>query len=473
MPWREIGIGNEVIGKNSLQEARSLAVLAGPLVLTQLSQMGMSVIDFVFTGRVGVVELAGVSLGTSLFWPVSLLATGVLVALTATVAQLYGADQINRIGAVVRQAGWIAMIGAIVVFLILFNSSYIFELLNVNPVAIPIASAFLKAQSMGIPALFAYFVFRNLCDGMARTELPMYISLSALALKVPLTYLFVVGGFGFEGLGGVGCGVSTAILMWFMFFALLIIVSLTKIKDSQVFARFDWPHWGEIFGLVRLGVPIGLSIFAEVAFFSAVALMIGQLAVESISSHQIAMNIAGFTFMFPLAYSMASTIRVGGRVGAEDYVGAQRSGKVAVGCVVIWGVFVAVVFVFLRTYLVSFYSTDSAVVDLASKLLLFAAFFQIFDCAQVVLMGSLRGYRDVTIPMFCALVSYWIVGMPLGTVLTFGYFDLVEPMGVEGFWWGLISGLCFAWVLLTYRFSLTSSRFIRNPRWRISATVPR
>ena len=359
------------------------------------------------------------------------------------------------------------------VFLILFNSRYIFTLLNVNPVAIPIASSFLQAQSCGILALFAYFVLRNLCDGMARTEIAMFISLSALALKVPLTYFFVIGAFGFEGLGGIGCGVSTAILMWYMFVTLLIVVSRTKIRNSQVFARFDWPHWGEIYRLVRLGVPIGLSIFAEVAFFSAVALMIGRLAVESISSHQIAMNIAGFTFMVPLAYGMASTIRVGGRVGAEDYSGARRSGRVAVACVIIWGLIVAAVFVIVRNELVGLYSVDTVVVELASKLLLFAAFFQIFDCAQVTLMGSLRGYRDVTIPMYCALVSYWIVGMPLGLVLTFGYFDLVEPMGVQGFWWGLIAGLCFASALLTYRFSLTSSRFINDSRWRIGMTVSR
>ena len=467
-----------MIGKSVLIEARSLAILALPIVLTQLSQMGMSLVDFLIVGRLiggraGVVELAGVSLGTSLYWPVSLLATGVLFAVTPTVAQLFGANQIKRIGPVVRQGAWVALIGATLVTLVLSNGRFIYVLLDVNPVAIPVASSFLQAQSCGILALFGYFVMRNLCEGMARTKIAMFISLSALLLKVPLTYFFVIGAFGFSGLGGVGCGIATAIVMWFMFITIVIVIASTQIRESGVFARFDWPHWGEIFRLVRLGVPIGLSIFAEVAFFSSVALLIGQLEVESISSHQIAMNIAGMTFMIPLAFSMASTIRVGGRVGAEDYVGARQAGIASVSSVVMFGLLVALAFMFFRSSLVGLYSSDSVVVELAAKLLLFAAVFQIFDCAQVTMMGSLRGYRDVTVPMYCALFSYWVVGMPVGMVLTFGYFNWVEPMGVQGFWWGLICGLSLAAILLAFRFRITSWRYINDQTWRPGAMIAR
>ena len=444
-------------------ELKSLSVLGAPIVLTQMSQMGMSIIDLIFAGHVSAADLAGIGLGASLFWPTMLLTSGLLFAVTPTVAQLYGAGRANETGAVARQAGWIAFAGAIVVILVLLNAHPIYTFFDVDPVGIPIAVGFLEAQAWGIFALFGYFVFRNLCEGLALTLPAMVIGLLSLGLKIPLNMIFVNGAFGIEGLGGIGCGVSSAIVFWIQFFAIAIAVLTTRIRRSGVFQRFDKPDLAEIGRLVRLGFPIGTSIFAEVAFFSGIVMLIGRFGVDVVASHNIATSFAGVAFMIPLAIGMASTIRVGASVGAREFNHAWLTVRVAVGTALAVGCVSAIVMLLGRKQLVTLYNDEPQVVALASILFLYCAFFQLFDCAQVVMMGSLRGYKDTTKPMFIAIAAYWGIGMPIGLGFGFGWIT-EEPVGVVGFWWGLCAGLAAAALGLSIRVKRTANAYISGRR---------
>ncbi len=457
----ELGLATPV--RTARSELKALSVLGAPIVLTQMSQMGMSIIDLIFAGHVSAADLAGIGLGASLFWPTMLLTSGLLFAVTPTVAQLYGAGRANETGAVARQAGWIAFAGAIVVIIVLLNAQQIYEFFDVDPVGIPIAVGFLQAQAWGIFALFGYFVFRNLCEGLALTLPAMIIGLMSLGLKIPLNMIFVNGAFGIEGQGGIGCGVSSAIVFWIQFFAIAIAVFTTRIRRSGVFQRFDKPDFAEIGRLVRLGFPIGTSIFAEVAFFSGIVMLIGRFGVDVVASHNIATSFAGVAFMIPLAIGMASTIRVGASVGAREFGHAWLTVRVAITTALAVGCVSAIVMLLGRKQLVTLYNDEPQVVALASMLFLYCAFFQLFDCAQVVMMGSLRGYKDTTKPMFIAIAAYWGIGMPIGLAFGFGWIT-EEPVGVVGFWWGLCAGLAAAALGLSIRVKRTANAYISGRR---------
>lgn len=429
-----------------LREFRRLGTLAAPLVITQISQMGMTVVDVVITGRYGFVDQAGVGLGTSLFWPIMLLLTGTLMAVTPTVAQLSGARRVPETGFVVRQALWLALFLSILIVIALNNVEPVYRFIGVDEVAIPISVGYLQAVSYGVPALLGYFVLKNLCEGMGMTVPSMLILITALTIKIPLTYALVFGIGEFSGWGGIGCGVATASVMWFQLLCIVFAISITRIRHSGVFTRFDFPKFGVIGKLTKLGFPIGLTIFVEVAFFSFAGLMIGKLGAQATASHQIAMSIGGLGFMIPLALGMASTIRVGTSVGAARFHVVRRT--VAVTTVV--GLLIALVVAFLlltfRHQIVSLYSEDSEVLALAAQLLLLCALFQIFDASQVVSVGALRGFKDTTVPMILATISYWGLGMPLGFILTFGIGEFIG-LGAIGFWYGLVFGLMIAAVL--------------------------
>ena len=451
--------------RSALAEFRTLGLLALPIIVTQLSQMGMGVMDAMMAGRVSATDLAGVTLGGNLYFPVMLLMSGLIMAVTPSVSQLHGAGRLAEAGTVVRQALWIAVIGGAVVVAALRHAEPVYRALGVDPEAIPVAVAYLDAASLGLVPLLAYASLRCLCEGMSWTKPAMFISLSALALKLPLNWAFVYGvpALGVPALGGVGCGWATAIVMTYSLAAMLAVVLCSRARAAGVFARFSWPRLDVIGRLARLGLPIGMALFLEVAFFSFVTLLIGRLGVDTVASHQVAFNVSGVAFMIPLALGMAATIRVGFLVGAGDPAGARRAAWVAVSTTLCWGLAMAALMLAFRTPIVSLYSTEPAVVQLAASLLVIGAAFQVFDAGQATMMGALRGYKDATAPMLIAMVAYWIFGLPVGYLLCFGT-GAFAGIGVQGFWWGLVAGLATAAAALATRLAAVSQRSVRLER---------
>ncbi len=441
----------------ALAEFRTLGVLAVPIIITQLAQMGMGVADAIMAGRVSATDLAGITLGGNLYWPLMLLMSGIVMAVTPSVSQLHGAGRIGSAGAVVRQALWIAVCGGGALVVLLQNVEPAYRLVGVDERAIPIAVAYLSAASLGLPAMLAYVALRCLCEGMSWTRPAMFIGLSMLAIKVPLNWLFIYGhpGLGIPAMGGVGCGWATAIVMAYSLVAMCTVVAVSRARTSGVFSTFSGPNATEIGRLLKLGLPIGLALFVEVAFFSAATLLIGRLGVEIVAAHQVAFNIVGVSFMVPLALGMAATIRVGFNVGADNPVGARRSAWVAASTTLVWGVTIATALLIWRRDFVALYTTETDVIELAAGLLLIGALFQVFDCSQATVMGALRGYKDTRAPMFIALVAYWLVGLPVGATLCFGVLG-IPGIGVHGLWWGLVAGLAVVASALFARLALIS-----------------
>jgi MATE family multidrug resistance protein len=429
-----------------------------------MSQMGMGVADTMMAGRVSAADLAGVALGGNFYFPAVLLLSGIIMSLTPSVSQLHGAGREREAGEVVRQALWIVLAGGGALIAFLHNVEPLYQAIGVDSRAIPIAVAYLQAVSWGVIPILGYFALRYLCDGMSWTLPAMLIALSALAIKIPLNFLFIYGAFGFDGLGGAGCGWANAIVMWYQFSVMILVVLFSRMRVAGVFQRFSWPDPVVITRMIKLGLPIGLTIFLEISMFSVVTLLIGRLGVESVAAHQIAANVGGMTFMVPLALGMAVSIRVGFNVGSGNLAAARLAGWVAIGVSVVFALVAAIVVFFSRSFIAELYSNELPVVLLAIDLLLFVVLFQFFDDAQVTAVGALRGFKDTRTPMWMAIVSYWFVGLPVGVCLGYGWVDL--PMlaglvGLRGFWVGLLSGLGVAAVLLLTRFSWLSRQEAR------------
>lgn len=425
--------------------------LAAPLILAQLSQMFMGVADVVMVGRVSATDMAGVTLGGNLYFPTQFLVAGLLMALTPTIAQLHGAGRTCEMGEVVRQAFWIAVPAGVLLVVLFNNIEPVYHWIGIDARAIPVAVGYLHALSFGVMPLLCFFAMRYLCEGNSWTKPAMVLSMLSLPMKVLLNYGFIYGNLGLPELGGVGCGYSSATIAWLQFTAMVFIVRHSRMRQSSVFDRFSRPDGAAIGRLIRLGVPIGLANFLEMAVFSGVTLLIGRIGVEAVAAHQIAMNVGGLTFMIPMGIGMAAAIRVGFNTGAGDLEAARRSGWLAIGVATVFAVFAAIGVLLGRHWIPSLYTPDVAVAALAASLLVFVALFQLFDDTQVTALGSLRGYKDTKLPMYIALFAYWGVGFPVAVVLGYGAFGL-EPMGPQGFWTGLTLGLAVAAVGLVWRF---------------------
>ncbi|MFV2089775.1 MAG: MATE family efflux transporter, partial [Pseudomonadales bacterium] len=379
------------------------------------------------------------------------------LAITPTVSQLNGAGKYSEIGEVIRQGLWMALVGGLAASLILNNIGPVYSWMDVDPLAAAVSIPYLKMASYGIPALMFFFCLRFLADGMGFTRPALMISVCALMLKIPLNYVLIYGKFGFPEMGGVGCGVAQAIIMWFQLFLIVLVVTRKRFNVTGWTNRFSSPDARRIKALLIIGLPIGATIFAEMGLFSITTLLLGRFGAEVVAAHNIAMNLNGLVFMPPLALGMAATIRIGFRVGAGEIAEARTTAAIAVGATTILAIAGSLMIYLFRTQLVAAYTSDVPVADLAAILLLFVVFFLLFDALQSTAVGVLRGYKDTRKPMWIALFSYWIVGFPMECILGFGLIG--EPMGVYGFWLGLAAGIGTAAVLLSVRL------------WRVSANT--
>jgi MATE family multidrug resistance protein len=420
-------------------ETGTLLNLAWPLLAAQLAQMSMGVVDTVMSGRVSSDDLAGVSLGGSVMWPVMMLIMGVLQAVTPSVSQLNGANRHGEIGEVIRQALYMAAIGSVVIVLILINVAPLYTFMEVDPDAVKISVSYLKMTAWGMPAVMGYFVLRFLCEGMGYTRPAMVIAVSALLLKIPLNLVFIHGYLGMPAMGGVGCGVATAIVMWFEFLIICYIAASKRFDIVGWHRHWSGPNFAKILTLLKIGAPIGATMFFEMGMFSAITILLGRYGSEVVAAHTIAMNLGGLTFMFPLALGMATTIRVGFKVGSGDLDGARLTSRVAILLTVVAAVFLAMFVVTFRAQVAGLYTSEVQVLALATSLMAFVAVYQLFDNIQATVLGALRGYKDTQVPMIITLVGYWVIGIPLGCLLGFGWFG--EAMGVYGFWVAFVVSL--------------------------------
>ncbi|NCF33212.1 MAG: MATE family efflux transporter [Proteobacteria bacterium] len=452
-------VGRQVV----IAEVRQLVRLAAPLVFTQLAQMGMGVVDTVMAGRLGAVNLAGVALGGVVFWPLLLLVAGVVMSLTPTVSQLHGSGRSHEAGEAVRQVLWIALVAGALLVLVLRNIAPLYYFVGVDPQAIPITLGYLSAISWGVLPVLGYFALRYLCEGLSWTTPAMVISGVGLLLKIPLNYWFIYGGWGLPAMGGVGCGWASAVVMGFQFVAICLVVKYSRVAVAGAFAKFSWPQIAAITRYIKLGLPIGMSTFVEFGIFSLVTLLIGRLGAETVAAHQIVNNISGLVFMVPVGLGMATSIRVGFNVGANDLVAARRSGWVAIGASFGFALVAVAALLPIGPWVVGLYSSEPRVVAVATSLLIIVALYQIFDDVQVIAMGALRGYKDTAAPFFIAFACYWLVSFPVALVLGYGYFESLN-MGVAGYWVGLASGLVCAALVLVSRFNRVSKRFAQQSK---------
>ncbi|MBL6687230.1 MAG: MATE family efflux transporter [Pseudomonadales bacterium] len=430
-------------------EIKKLFQLALPLMGAQLAQMGMGVTDTIMAGQYSAVDLAGVALGSSVLWPVMLLFMGCIQAVTPTVSQLNGAKEFTEIGEVIRQGLWMAIVGGLAAALLLNLIGPIYDLLQVEASSARISIAYLQMCSLGIPALMCFFALRFLADGMGFTRPALLIAISALILKIPLNYVLIYGVFGFPELGGIGCGVAQAIIMWFQLILVVFVVTRPRFKKTQWLRRITAPDWPRIKQLLIVGLPIGATIFAEMGLFAFTTLLLGRYGPEVVAAHNISMNINAVLFMPPMALGMAATIRIGFRIGEGEALAARSTAGIAIAGSMLLAVTGAVLIFSLREVLIGFYTEEPGVINLARELLLFVVFFLIFDATQSTAIGTLRGYKDTQIPMRVALLSYWVIGLPLGCALGFGWF--MPALQVYGFWYGLAAGVGTASILLCYR----------------------
>ncbi len=436
-------------------EMATLWRLSWPMLLGQLATVGMGVADVAMTGHVNAAELAAVSLGASVWSIVLVTVMGTMMAINTVVAHEMGAARYDIIPHSVRQSLWKALGVGLVACALANLCTLLFDHIGLARAVSERASTFLHVISIGMPAFACYRALYGYTTSINQTKPIMVIAFGGLLYNVFVNWLLVFGNWGMPKLGAVGCAVSTASGLWLMLAAIVGWIRVSQAyRATYPFTHWEGPNRAEIASMLRLGLPIGVTYFAEVSAFGLISLLVARFGVVQVSAHQIALNFASLVFMVPLSFGIGLLTRVGQAMGEGNPARARFVAWVGVGMSVAFGVASATFIALFRWQIARAYTSDPAVQQTCVNLLLFAALFQLSDATQVATSSAIRGYQVTRPPMLIQLLAFWGFSLPLGCVLglapTWLPWTPAVPMQATGFWIGLVLGLTVAAVLLTW-----------------------
>ncbi len=439
-------------------ELKQLFRLMIPILVTQFAQAGLGLIDTIMAGQFSPTDLAAIAVGVGLWLPVMLLFSGIMIATTPLVAEANGARTPEKIATIARQSLWVAFILGWIACLILQLAPLLLPLLGVPESLQPKAGLFLHAIGFGMPAVTMYAALRGYSEALGYPRPVTVISLLALVVLVPLNLIFMYGLGPLPELGSAGCGFATAILQWLMFITLALYISKSSAYQStQIFTRWEAIDRYWMKRILMLGLPIGLAIFFEVSIFSTAAIVISPLGETLVAAHQIAMSVTSQLFMIPMSLAIALTIRIGTYYGEKNWAAMRRVQYLGLITASLLA-FMTMSFMWLfRPEIISIYTSDVDVAQVAMYLLLFAIAYQLMDAWQISAAGCLRGMQDTKGPMWITMLAYWVIAFPVGV-----YFSRFGSMGAAGVWVGLIVGLSVACVLLLIRLYMNNQRLSQS-----------
>ena len=426
-----------------------------PILIYQFANYSASFVDTTMTGQYSTMDLAGVSMATSIWNPFFTFLTGIVSALVPIIGHHLGRGKKEEVASDFYQFIYLALgLSMVLLGMVLFLAPPVLKHIRLEAPVAAVAVRYLCFLSIGIIPLLLFSVIRSLLDSLGLTKLSMYLMLLLLPLNSGFNYLLIFGAFGVPELGGAGSGLGTSLAYWVLLgISVLVLFKQEKLKALHLEKRIPL-NMDKIKEGIRLGLPIGGTVFAEVAIFSVVGLIMAKFSSLIIASHQSAMNFSTLMYAFPMSISSAMAIVVSYEVGAKRFDDAKTYIGLGRWTALIFAGFTLSFLYIFRGNVASLYGNDPEFIDLTARFLTYSLFFQLADTFAAPLQGILRGYKDTVIPFYLGLVGYWGVAIPVAMV-----FDSLTDFGAYSYWIGLIISLIVSGVLYRWRLTVIMKRF--------------
>ena len=439
--------------------------LAYPVMIGMLGHTFVQFVDNIMVGQLGTAELAAISLGNSFVFIGMSIGIGFSQAITPLIAEADGAKKDKDISGIFEHSFLICIILGLVLFLLVFLNRNLLYSMNQPIEVVELASPYLFWVSFSLISIVTFQSFRQFADGLSFTRAAMYSTLVGNVINVILNFVLIFGFWIFPKLGVEGAAIGTLISRLCMLTFIIFYLKLHE-KLSKYIIRF-FPSKVEIKRVKKilyLGLPSALHSLFEVAFFVSAVWMSGFIGKNSQAANQIALNLSSMTYMVALGVGVAAMIRVGNQRCMMNFKKLREVAISTLLLIIIIDIFFCLIFLIFNDLLPLLYLDPSdqsnlndvnEVISIASKLLIVAGVFQLFDGIQAVVLGALRGMQDVNKPAIIIFFSYGILGFPISYFLGFH-----TSLAMVGIWIGLLSGLFFSSLFLFLRFNYLSKKII-------------
>ena len=416
---------------------RLLFATAVPIAIGQIGQMAMIIIDMYMVGKLGAAAIGGVGLGNGYFYVFGLFSAGMLFALDYYVSNAQGRGDQAECHHWLWQGCWLSLFLSLTIMAVVLITIPPYLTANFPAAIAAPAVEFVRPLALCMPGFLVFITFRQYLQSTGSVTAGTVVTMVAIGLNTLFNWLLVFGSLGAPKLGVAGAGLATSLTRTLMAAALVAYTfHRDRVREMGLAASPKGLDPAALWLLVKMGVPIGLMVALESGVFTVATSLIAQFGVASSAAHTIVLNVASFTYTIPTAIAGAAAVLVGQALGRGDLPEVRRMGWTSVGVgAVVMAITGALIGIFGHE-VAGFFTTEAPVIELAGRLIVLVAIFQIADGVQSVGGGVLRGAGDTRSSMLANLVGYWAIGLPAAY-----FFGIKQGRGVMGFWMGLTVGL--------------------------------
>ena len=439
--------------------------LSFPIIIGLLGHTIVGIVDNIMVGKLDPDNLAAVSLGNSFLFIAMSIGIGFSAAITPVVAEADSQSNLDGLRKAFSNGFLLCLFLGVFLFIAILICKPLLKLLGQPQIVVDLAIPYLDIVAFSLIPLLMFQSLKQYSDGLSMTSYSMYATIFANLINILVNYILIFGKFGFPQLGIIGAAIGTLVSRIMMYIVLYILLKKNRIIKN-ISRQFFLINKKIFIKIISLGFPTSLQMLFEVGIFTSAIWLSGLLGEVTQSANQIVLNISSFTFMVASGLGLSASIRAGNQKGLNDYSELKRISL----SILFLGLIFALIFSLLIFYLreiipylfvdiedVNNYQKNLSIISKASKLFIIVALFQLFDSAQVIILGTLRGMQDVIIPTIIIFISYWFIGFPISYY--FGSFDQFKETGI---WFGLLTGLLFTSVFLYLRFNQLVNQKIYN-----------
>jgi len=439
--------------------------LSFPIIIGLLGHTIVGIVDNIMVGKLDPDNLAAVSLGNSFLFIAMSIGIGFSAAITPVVAEADSQNNSDRLRKAFSNGFLLCLFLGVFLFIAILICKPLLKLLGQPQIVVDLAIPYLDIVAFSLIPLLMFQSLKQYSDGLSMTSYSMYATILANLINILVNYVLIFGKFGFPQLGIIGAAIGTLVSRIMMYIVLYILLKKNRIIKN-ISRQFFLINKKIFIKIISLGFPTSLQMLFEVGIFTSAIWLSGLLGEVTQSANQIVLNISSFTFMVASGLGLSASIRAGNQKGLNNYSELKRISL----SILFLGLIFALIFSLLIFYLreiipylfvdigdVNNYQKNLSIISKASKLFIIVALFQLFDSAQVIILGTLRGMQDVIIPTIIIFISYWFIGFPISYY--FGSFDQFKETGI---WFGLLTGLLFTSVFLYLRFNQLVNQKIYN-----------
>lgn len=431
--------------------------LAVPVALSQLGFIATTFADNAMVGAFGGEEttpLSAVSFGGIIGYIIYFFGLGISLGITPLVGEIFVRG--DRIGSAryLQSAIVLYSVLGIVLAALQWSLSPMLYCLGQPVEVVDMAIPYYRLMALTLPPTMLFGAFKQFLEGVGNTRVAMAILVSTNMLNILLNWVFIFGHWGFAPMGVFGAGLATLVAR--IVNPILIIAYFVCVRKSRDYLALFSRTANMVrhsLTLLKIGLPIAGQMVLEASAWVVTSVMMGWFGSVAISANQIGVTYGNCTFMLVLSLGSAATIRVSHCLGLRDFDRMRKAISATLQMAVVWNIFVASCFVVFRHWLPLAFSDNVDVAALAAQMIILFALYQIPDAIQCMLVGVLRGLKDVRPIAYISFAAYIAINIPVGYLFAFTF-----GLGARGLIYGYVFGLSTAAVLYSLRVRSTLRR---------------